>query len=77
MGLTDDSRAAYRQIAEDLRTAILDGRLSPGDQLPTTTELMATIEDVPYDQILDVSVVATNCFDSGLPTSFEGTMSYS
>ena len=44
MGLTDDSRAAYRQIADDLRTAILDGRLGPGDQLPTTNELMAKYE---------------------------------
>lgn len=44
MGLQDDSRAAYRQIAEDLRTAIIDGVLGPGDQLPTTAELMAKYE---------------------------------
>ncbi len=44
MGLTDDSRAAYQQIADDLRSAIRDGHLDPGDQLPTTAELMAKYE---------------------------------
>ncbi len=44
MALQDDSRAAYRQIAEDLRSAIVDGRLGPGDQLPTTAELMTRYE---------------------------------
>ncbi len=44
MGLTDDSRAAYQQIADDLRRAIRDGHLGPGEQLPTTAELMAKYE---------------------------------
>jgi GntR family transcriptional regulator len=45
MGLNpDDSRAAYIQIADDLRTAIRSGRLEPGAKLPSTTELMAKYE---------------------------------
>jgi DNA-binding GntR family transcriptional regulator len=31
----DDPRPSYRQVADRLRTAIDDGRLAPGDQLPT------------------------------------------
>ncbi len=38
----------------------------------TTTELMAIIEEVPYDQTLTGSVVATNCIGSGSPASLEG-----
>src|SRR5215467_9236672 len=33
-----DIRPAYEQIAEDLRTAIKEGRLQPGDRLPTERE---------------------------------------
>ena len=45
MGLNaDDSRAAYIQIADDLRTAIRSGRLDPGAKLPSTSELMAKYE---------------------------------
>jgi DNA-binding FadR family transcriptional regulator len=33
-----DSRPAYEQIADDLRTAIKEGRLQPGDRLPTERE---------------------------------------
>ncbi len=45
--------------------------LSVGEPV-TTTERMAAIE-VPYDQTLTGSVVATNCGGSS-STSFEGTM---
>lgn len=31
---------AYRQVADDLRTKIRDGRYSPGDVLPSTAQLM-------------------------------------
>jgi DNA-binding GntR family transcriptional regulator len=41
MGLkVDDSRAPYLQMADDLRQAIRDGSLGPGDRLPSTRELM-------------------------------------
>jgi DNA-binding GntR family transcriptional regulator len=33
-----DPRPAYEQIADDLRTAIKEGRLQPGDRLPTERE---------------------------------------
>jgi DNA-binding transcriptional regulator YhcF (GntR family) len=33
-----DPRPAYEQIADDLRAAIKDGRLQPGDRLPTERE---------------------------------------
>jgi DNA-binding GntR family transcriptional regulator len=33
-----DPRPAYEQIADDLRAAIRDGRLQPGDRLPTERE---------------------------------------
>jgi DNA-binding GntR family transcriptional regulator len=33
-----DPRPAYERIADDLRTAIKDGRLQPGDRLPTERE---------------------------------------
>jgi DNA-binding transcriptional regulator YhcF (GntR family) len=33
-----DPRPAYKQIADDLRAAIKDGRLQPGDRLPTERE---------------------------------------
>jgi DNA-binding GntR family transcriptional regulator len=33
-----DARPAYEQIADDLRAAITDGRLQPGDRLPTERE---------------------------------------
>jgi len=33
-----DPRPAYAQIADDLRAAIKDGRLQPGDRLPTERE---------------------------------------
>jgi DNA-binding FadR family transcriptional regulator len=33
-----DPRPAYEQIADDLRTAVKDGRLQPGDRLPTERE---------------------------------------
>jgi DNA-binding transcriptional regulator YhcF (GntR family) len=33
-----DSRPTYEQIADDLRTAIKEGRLQPGDRLPTERE---------------------------------------
>lgn len=33
-----DPRPAYEQIADDLRTAIREGRLQPGDRLPTERE---------------------------------------
>jgi DNA-binding GntR family transcriptional regulator len=33
-----DPRPAYEQIAHDLRTAIKEGRLQPGDRLPTERE---------------------------------------
>ena len=33
-----DPRPAYQQIADDLRAAIKDGRLQPGDRLPTERE---------------------------------------
>ena len=33
-------RAVFRQIADQLRTVIRDGRLSEGDQLPSETQLM-------------------------------------
>jgi DNA-binding GntR family transcriptional regulator len=40
MALThDDPRPAYTQIADDLRSAIEAGRIAPGDQLPSTTDL--------------------------------------
>ncbi len=45
--------------------------LSVGEPV-TTTELIATIEEVPYDQPLTGSVVATNCIGSGSPASLEG-----
>ncbi len=45
--------------------------LSVGEPV-TTTELMASIEEVPYDQPLNGSVVATNCIGSGSPASLEG-----
>ncbi len=45
--------------------------LSVGEPV-TTTELMAIIEEVPYDQLLTGSVVATNCIGSGSPASLEG-----
>ncbi len=45
--------------------------LSVGEPV-TTTELMAIIEGVPYDQPLTGSVVATNCIGSGSPASLEG-----
>jgi DNA-binding GntR family transcriptional regulator len=35
----DDPRHAYLQIADDLRTAIAQGELAPGSQLPSTSEL--------------------------------------
>ena len=33
-----DPRPAYEQIADDLRAAIKEGRLQPGDRLPTERE---------------------------------------
>jgi GntR family transcriptional regulator len=33
-----DPRPVYEQIADDLRAAIKDGRLQPGDRLPTERE---------------------------------------
>ena len=33
-----DPRPAYEQIADDLRSAIKEGRLQPGDRLPTERE---------------------------------------
>jgi DNA-binding GntR family transcriptional regulator len=33
-----DPRPAYEQIADDVRAAIKDGRLQPGDRLPTERE---------------------------------------
>ncbi len=45
--------------------------LSVGEPV-TTTELMAIVEDVPYDQAFTGSVVATNCIGSGSPASLEG-----
>lgn len=33
-----EPRLAYQQIAEDLRSAISEGRLQPGDRLPTERE---------------------------------------
>jgi DNA-binding GntR family transcriptional regulator len=33
-----DPRPAYQQIADDLKAAIKDGRLQPGDRLPTERE---------------------------------------
>src|SRR6516165_2167962 len=40
MALPDprDPRPVYEQIADDLRTAIHEGRLQPGDRLPTERE---------------------------------------
>jgi DNA-binding transcriptional regulator YhcF (GntR family) len=40
MALPDprDPRPVYEQIADDLRTAIKEGRLQPGDRLPTERE---------------------------------------
>jgi DNA-binding GntR family transcriptional regulator len=35
---------AYRRIADDLRSKILDGTYPVGDPLPSTTNLMATYE---------------------------------
>ncbi len=49
--------------------------LSVGEPV-TTTELMAIIEEVPYDQPLNGSVVATNCIVSGSSASLEGTCVY-
>ncbi len=46
--------------------------LSVGEPV-TTTELMAIIEEVPYDQTLTVSVVATNCIGSGSPALLQGS----
>ncbi len=46
--------------------------LSVGEPV-TTTELTVIIEEVPYDQSLSASVVATNCIGSGSPASVEGT----
>ena len=34
-------RAVYKQIADHLRAAIAQGRLGPGDQLPSEAQLMA------------------------------------
>lgn len=34
-------RPAYRQIADDLRARISDGRYGPGSQLPSTAKLMS------------------------------------
>ncbi len=45
--------------------------LSVGEPV-TTTELMATIEVVSYDQTLTGNVVATNCIGSSSPASLEG-----
>ncbi len=45
--------------------------LSVGESV-TTPELMATIEEVPYDQPLSGNVVATNCIGSGSPALLEG-----
>ncbi len=45
--------------------------LSVGEPV-TTTDLMVIIEEVPYDQALTGSVVATNCIGSGSPASLEG-----
>jgi hypothetical protein len=45
--------------------------LSVGEPV-TTTELMATIEEVPYDQPFNGSVVPANCNGNGLPAVFEG-----
>ena len=46
--------------------------LSVGESV-TTTEMMATIEDVPYNQPLNISVVATNCNGRGPSVSFKGS----
>ncbi len=43
-----------------------------GGEAVTTTELMAIIEEVPYDQPLTGNVVATNCIGSGSPALLEG-----
>lgn len=41
MGISpDDPRAAYQQIADDLRQQIASGALEPGARLPSTRELM-------------------------------------
>ena len=35
----DDSRPAYQQVADKLRADIAEGRVAPGEQLPTQREL--------------------------------------
>ncbi len=45
MGLTpNDSRKAYVQIADELRSEIRAGVYRPGDKLPSTTDLVARYE---------------------------------
>lgn len=35
---------AYKQVADDLRSRVRDGRLKPGDQLPSLAQLMQEFE---------------------------------
>ncbi len=45
MGLNpDDSRPAYLQIADAIRESIRAGELGPGDQIPSTAELMSSFD---------------------------------
>lgn len=39
MARKKDSRPRHRQIAAELRAAVMAGELAPGERLPTTQEL--------------------------------------
>lgn len=65
----EDPRAAYVQIADDLRASIARGELTAGDRLPTTNELM--------ERYQVASMTVRSAFrilrDEGLVVSRQGT----
>src|ERR1700728_1146909 len=65
-------RAVFRQIADQLRTAIRDGRVSEGDQLPSEAQLM----DHYGVARMTIRNAMRLLLDEGLVTSEHGKGSY-
>lgn len=67
-----DSRSRYAQVASELRTAILDGRLPPGVALPSEARLA-----IQYDASRDVIRKALSVLRAeGLITTIKGGSTY-